>query len=154
MRQYLSSVFAATLLCGCSSAVVVSGRPSPTPAPRGNSESVHALGIPPGHLPRPGQCRVWIPGTPPGRQARARSCAGILSSAPAGSWILYRPTTDRHYVHVRVVDPRRVGVLVSVRIFIASSGVYVSEREPGQGDRDDDDDRGRGRGRGAERPAE
>ena len=26
------------------------------------------LGIPPGHLPEPGSCRVWVPGRAPGQQ--------------------------------------------------------------------------------------
>src|SRR3989449_8806199 len=42
------------------------------------------LGVPPGHLPKPGECRVWIPGVPPGRQPRpkSRACAGIEAVAP------------------------------------------------------------------------
>jgi hypothetical protein len=31
--------------------------------------------IPPGHLPAPGECRVWVDGTPPGRQPRPTDCA-------------------------------------------------------------------------------
>src|SRR5258706_7886085 len=30
------------------------------------------LGVPPGHLPKPGECRIWIPGTPPGRQPKPK----------------------------------------------------------------------------------
>jgi hypothetical protein len=36
---------------------------------RGNSQ-----GIPPGQMPRPGECRVWIDGLPPGRQPAPTSC--------------------------------------------------------------------------------
>ncbi|WP_121116338.1 hypothetical protein [Croceibacterium ferulae] len=36
---------------------------------RGNGRSV-----PPGHLPPPGACRVWIDGTPPGHQPPVTSC--------------------------------------------------------------------------------
>src|SRR2546427_726407 len=63
----------------------------------GGPSTAATLGVPPGHLPKPGQCRIWIPGVPPGHQPRpkSRSCEGIEADAPAGSWILYRPTADR-----------------------------------------------------------
>ena len=34
----------------------------------------NAQGIPPGHLPRAGECRVWYDGVPPGRQPAPTSC--------------------------------------------------------------------------------
>ncbi|HXL11474.1 MAG TPA: hypothetical protein VN955_08760 [Gemmatimonadales bacterium] len=90
------------------------------------------LGVPPGHLPKPGECRVWIPGVPPGRQPRpkSRDCGGIAAVAPPGSWILYRPTADRKLVHVREVDRARVGVVVRVRVFEVESGRFVREENP------------------------
>src|SRR6185369_9255268 len=101
------------LLGGCAknAPVVIAPVPAPEPqtqARRGNSESVHVLGIPPGQLLRAGQCRVRVQGVPPGHQAKARSCAGIESTAPAGSWIVYRPASSRD-VHVHVVDSSRPG---------------------------------------------
>src|SRR5437773_2633525 len=70
------------------------------------------FGVPPGHLPDPGECRLWYPGTPPGRQPRPRSrpCEGLAAIAPAGSWIIYRPTYDRRLVYVRVVDECRLWI--------------------------------------------
>jgi hypothetical protein len=90
------------------------------------------LGVPPGHLPKPGECRVWIPGAPPGQQPRpkSRSCAGIAAAAPAGSWILYRPPADRKVVHARMVDERRAGVIVRIRVFEAESGRFLREENP------------------------
>jgi hypothetical protein len=85
------------------------------------------LRVPPGHLPRVGQCRVWIPGRPPGHQPRAGSCNGIERTAPAGSWILYRPTNDKKVVHTRVIDPKRAGVVVVVRVYDAGSGTYLGQ---------------------------
>jgi len=37
----------------------------------------HGLHIPPGHMPTPGDCRVWYIGQPPGHQPPAVPC-GIL----------------------------------------------------------------------------
>jgi hypothetical protein len=85
------------------------------------------LGIPPGHLPAIGQCRVWVPGKPPGHQARARSCDGIERTAPAGSWIVYRPSRDKKVVHVRVVDERRPGVVIHLRVYDAQRGTLIRE---------------------------
>ena len=90
------------------------------------------LGVPPGHLPEPGECRIWVPGTPPGRQRYARSqpCTGIDAYAPAGSWVVYRPTRDRKLVHVRVVDTRRPGVVSIVRIFDIATGTHLRDARP------------------------
>ncbi len=139
---------AVTLLAGCATATTVQA-----PAPRARptpSASVHVLGVPPGHLPRQGLCRVWVPGLPPGRQARARSCRGIIASAPAGSMILYRPSRDRSFVRVHYVDNVRSGVVVTIRFFEPANGAFLREAEPDRfrdfGE-DEDDDRGRGRGR-------
>src|SRR5437763_16550424 len=59
------------------------------------------LGVPPGHLPKPGECRVWIPGAPPGRQPRpkSRACAGIEAGAPPARGIRYQPPGGRKLVH-------------------------------------------------------
>jgi len=98
----------------------------------GGPSTAATLGVPPGHLPKPGECRVWTPGVPPGHQPRpkSRSCAGIEAVAPPGSWILYRPTADRQIVHVRIVDDRRAGVIVRIRVFEAESGRFVREESP------------------------
>lgn len=90
------------------------------------------LDIPPGHLPEVGECRVWIPGLPPGQQAKpkSRTCAGITSVAPAGSWIIYLPSDDRKVVHVRLVDERRPGVVIRIRIFDIDTRRLLREATP------------------------
>jgi hypothetical protein len=40
---------------------------------RGRSRA-NSQGIPPGHVPAAGECRVWYDGVPPGRQPRPTSC--------------------------------------------------------------------------------
>ena len=103
----------------------------PPEQPAGPSTAV-TLDIPPGHLPEIGECRVWIPGLPPGQQPKpkSRTCDGIASVAPAGSWIIYRPSDDRTVVHVRLVDERRAGVVIRIRIFDIDSNRLVREEHP------------------------
>jgi hypothetical protein len=106
-------------------------RPREEPRPPGPS-SAATLDVPPGQLPELGECRVWIPGTPPGQQPRPKSrpCTGISAAAPAGSWVIYRPSEDKKVVHVRLVDPRRAGVVLRVRIFDIDTKQLVREENP------------------------
>ena len=124
-----AALFAILGAAACSS---ITGGPVTQPAPAMSRASTNAstaatLGIPPGHLPPPGLCRVWMPGTPPGHQPRARNCAGIERMAPAGSWILYRPSEDRKVVQVRVVDERRAGFVIHRRVYSVQRGTLISE---------------------------
>ena len=122
-----------TLVLGCSRTTRRTIILAPTPeAETAAPGTAVVLSVPPGHLPEPGECRVWIPGVPPGRQPRpkSRDCTGIAAVAPPGSWILYRPTADRKLVHVREVDRARVGVVVRVRVFEVESGRFVREEIP------------------------
>ena len=59
-------------------------------APR---ERVH---VPPGHLPRPGYCRLWYPGVPPGHQPGPERCERLLRMRhlPAGAVIVGSPSYD------------------------------------------------------------
>ncbi len=86
-------------------------------------EEGERLGVPRGHLPPPGGCRIWFPGRPPGHQPPPAGCREAMATAPAGTWVLYR--ADREEVHARVIDPRRARVVVGVRVYEADSGRYV-----------------------------
>src|ERR671930_2006323 len=90
------------------------------------------LGVPPGHLPDPGECRLWYPGIAPGQQPRPRSrpCEGLADVAPAGSWVVYRPVYDRRLVYVRIVDDRRPGIVIRVRIYDYDTYRFVREEQP------------------------
>jgi hypothetical protein len=102
------------------------------PEPPSGPSSTLTLNIPPGHLPEIGECRLWLPGFPPGRQPRPKSrpCDGITGVAPAGSWIVYRPSDDRRVVHVRILDERRAGVVIRIRIFDIDSKQLLREESP------------------------
>jgi hypothetical protein len=118
----------AAFTTACTVQTTVDSAPAPEPEVTDYSPSTAAtLKVPPGHLPPPGKCRIWIPGDPPGHQPKARSCDGIDRRAPAGSWILYRPGKDKKVVHVREVDARRTGVIVRIRIYEAASGRFIRE---------------------------
>jgi len=90
------------------------------------------LGLPPGQLPQMGECRVWIPGVPPGRQPRPKSrpCAGISAFAPAGSWIIFRPSENRKLVYVREVDSNNAGIIIRTRIYDIDTNRFLREENP------------------------
>jgi hypothetical protein len=116
------------LLTGCAGMmVVVDDRPAdPRPEVRGRppvpAGPMH-LGVPPGHLPPPGHCRIWFPGRPPGHQPPPGRCARLEHQVPAGAWLLYRPA--REHVRVSVCDAKRPGVIVAVRLYEAESGRFL-----------------------------
>ena len=74
--------------CSTGGVVVASGPPGPGPS------TAATLGIPPGHLPPVGQCRVWIPGEPPGHQRAPGSCAVQATRVPPHGWLVFNPGGD------------------------------------------------------------
>jgi hypothetical protein len=51
----------------------------------------------------------------------------VEKAAPAGSWIVYRPSEDKKVVHVRAVDQRKPGLVVQVRVYDAVTGGFIRE---------------------------
>lgn len=122
-------IAAALLSTACSSPTVITS-PAPQRSETGPSTAA-TLGIPPGHLPPPGQCRVWFPGRPPGQQPAPAACTRAMRDAPAGTWVLERPSRDRRHVRVHEVDGVRVGVIVRIVLYEAATGKLVrEERKP------------------------
>lgn len=49
-----------------------------------------AYKIPPGHMPPPGQCRIWFPGQPPGQQPPPGDCRELRHRVPDGAVLIRR----------------------------------------------------------------
>ena len=45
--------------------------------------------IPPGHLPPPGECRIWYPDRPPGHQPPPGDCRALNRRVPPGAELIY-----------------------------------------------------------------
>src|SRR5688500_13032317 len=72
--------------CGMLGVVIADGggsAPPPKQEPRQEPRdetyrSYKTLNIPPGHLPPPGQCKIWYPAKPPGQQGPPMSCDAAI----------------------------------------------------------------------------
>jgi tetratricopeptide (TPR) repeat protein len=56
------------------------------------AETEHAyaeLGIPRGHMPPPGKCRIWFPDRPPGHQPAPGKCKKLRHRVPAGAYLVH-----------------------------------------------------------------
>jgi hypothetical protein len=52
------------------------------PRPVYHGQPVH---VPPGHLPPPGECRIWYPDRPPGHQPPPGPCRQLQYQVPPGA---------------------------------------------------------------------
>lgn len=121
-------VFAVVASLGCSrrvafqrdspDVVVVQGKGSP-------GKSAKQLGIPPGHLPPPGECRIWYPGVPPGRQPPPGPCGRLAQELPAGAWLIQRSYERPGQIRVSECHHDKPAVIVAVRIYEVATGKLV-----------------------------
>ena len=113
-------------LNGCSGVVVSGPHPPdyPTERPHGR------LGIPPGHLPSPGECRIWYPGMPPGQQPPPGPCSKLQWEVPPGAWLIHGATGQYNDVlRVSVYHERRPRVIISVRYYELETGRFLREEK-------------------------
>lgn len=94
-RKPLLVMMAACVLGGCSATLTERFPASPRAGAR-----AEAIDIPPGHMPPPGECRIWFPGRPPGHQPPSGDCRRLEHSLPPGAWLLYRPDRARRVYRI------------------------------------------------------
>ena len=141
MRTLASVLLVTVGSIGCAGGVTIDPIPSPrtTTIPAGSQtgssqgrSTAATLGIPPGHLPSPGQCRIWTPGRPPGHQGESGPCGVLESRVRPGEWLVYRPTEDKKLVEVRVYDSNRPTIRL-IRFFEVATGRLLREETRGSG---------------------
>ena len=150
MRHLIALLLIAGVTAACSSsnpdvetgpdpqARTVPGTDEPGTEPEMKNENVpdHAstaarFGIPPGHLPPAGQCRVWMPGEPPGKQKKrypSGDCAVVGDDVPAGGWLVYRPSENKKEVVVR--EYGRGSDVVRTTVWDIATGALLREIDP------------------------
>ena len=75
----ITVVLTLVTLSGCAVEAGVYDRGGPSHYAAENVE------IPPGHMPPPGECRIWFPGRPPGQQPPPGPCSELRHQVPAGA---------------------------------------------------------------------
>lgn len=96
----------------------------------GANYQLELLGIPPGHLPPPGSCRIWVPGKPPGQQLPPGNCTELEPRVPVGAWLLHRHVDNPDYIEIFVYHEQRPSVVVVIRYFEAATGRFLREARP------------------------
>lgn len=104
---------------GSCAPIIVARAPIPIPGPRKVEKrgewSLHALGIPNGHMPPPGSCRIWYPGRPPGHQPPPFKCGVGRLSIPLGTFLVQR--LDGQFIQVDEYDAKRPNFVVRTGTF-------------------------------------
>src|SRR6266516_353093 len=109
----LAALLAAGACTRSTRTVVLGPNPDVREAETSRGPSTAAtLGVPPGHLPDEGECRVWIPGAPPGRQARRRRAPGRAPHSDAD-------IRCRNHAPAARRDATRTDVLVGIALTTA-----------------------------------
>jgi hypothetical protein len=93
----------------------------------GGSSYFHQHGharIPNGHLPPPGECRIWYPDRPAGHQPPPFKCGQARGHVEPGGWLI-TPGPQPQEVQVAVYDQRRPGIVIDVGIFDARTGSMI-----------------------------
>ena len=93
----------------------------------GQSSYFHQHGntrIPNGHMPPPGECRVWYPDRPPGHQPPPFKCSEARGRVEPGGWLI-SPGPKPQELEVAVYDARRPGIVIDIGIFDSRSGSMI-----------------------------
>lgn len=114
MKQVTVAILLAGLMGSCAP-VLTSRLPIPVPAPEKKGEkrgelSLNRLGIPNGHMPPPGSCRIWYPNREPGQQPPPFKCGIGRLSVPLGAFLVQR--LDGKLIQVDEYDGQRPNFIV------------------------------------------
>ena len=85
--------------------------------------------IPPGHLPPPGECRIWYPGLPPGQQPPPGNCRDLQWQGPLGAWLIHGAAKHHDYFKVSVYDANDPHVVVVIRFYEFGTGRLIREEK-------------------------
>lgn len=128
----LGSLLVVLLLCSGCAGMSIQARDGPPTTPSGGSHGSAVppeyLGIPRGHLPPPGECRVWHPGVEAGQQFAPGKCEDVSHDLGPGDWLLYRPSQHEEIVEVTVYHPRTPGARIAVWVYEFATGRYLRDR--------------------------
>ena len=124
-----ASLIGLLLLGGCSGRYSVGYQSPEAEKPKHDGHAAGKLHIPPGHLPPPGSCRIWLPGTPPGKQSPPGDCGRLAADVPPGAWLLGRPAGNPDFVEVSIYDDQRPGVVIEVDVYVAATGEFVRRQD-------------------------
>ena len=81
-------------------------------------------GVPPGHLPPPGECRIWYPGSPPGQQPPPGRCDDLARRVPPGAWLVYGGPKHGEY-KIEEYDRERPGLVIVIRYYDVDTGTLI-----------------------------
>lgn len=102
-------------LTGCVPLVITS--PYPPRQGERKEEKHEVYGIPKGHLPPPGHCRIRYPNRPAGQPPPPQRCPIAAGQIPLGAYVVSRIEGDNKRALVYVYSGQKPGVVVDTRYY-------------------------------------
>ena len=126
----LSVLLWCLMVPACVPVVVETGRPYPGGYEYDYQDEYEYFHIPPGHLPPPGECRIWYPDLPPGQQPPPGDCQDLRWRVPPGAWLIDTPRESQEYFRVSVYDPQTPRIVIGIRLYDVDTGRLIREYRP------------------------